>query len=115
LLYYPGSHKLPFIDNKHYNHGNTKWKINVAHYQRYEDKIREVVAEKKLQAGTFAAKKGDILIWHANLLHGGNKIKNKKATRQSLVMHYYCKDVLCYCERAEKLALLARLKKHFSC
>ena len=34
-------------------------------------------------------KKGEIIIWDANLLHGAFKIKNKKLTRKSLVFHYH--------------------------
>lgn len=115
LIYYPGSHVLPFVTNRDYNHGNTRWKVNIEHYARYEDKIRDVVKGQDFKTDRFLAKKGDILVWHANLLHGGSKIKNKEVTRKSLVMHYYGKDVLCYHERVEKLAILSRLKKHFSC
>lgn len=115
LIYYPGSHTLPFVTNRDYNHGNSKWKLNPLHYKHYEEKIGSIVVSKELKSETFLAKKGDILIWHANLMHGGSKITNKTASRRSLVMHYYAKDVLCYHERVERLAILARLKKHFSC
>jgi phytanoyl-CoA hydroxylase len=35
----------------------------------------------------FAAKQGDVLIWHADLTHGGNPV-SKEATRKSVVTHY---------------------------
>ena len=38
---------------------------------------------------SFSAKKGDVLIWHSNLLHAGGKINNPELTRKSLVFHYY--------------------------
>ena len=34
-------------------------------------------------------KKGDIIIWHANLIHGGSKRNNINLTRKSVVMHYF--------------------------
>ncbi|MCY7349903.1 MAG: hypothetical protein LH606_04445 [Cytophagaceae bacterium] len=33
-------------------------------------------------------KKGDILIWHAALAHGGNRIGNPELSRKSFVCHY---------------------------
>ena len=36
----------------------------------------------------FEANKGDLLIWHADLLHGGAKIENPSRTRKSLVTHF---------------------------
>jgi hypothetical protein len=37
----------------------------------------------------FLAKKGDLFIWHAGLLHGGYRIEEPALTRQSLVSHYW--------------------------
>ena len=37
---------------------------------------------------TFLAKEGDVLIWHADLAHGGSRIRRRGTTRQSLVTHY---------------------------
>ena len=33
-------------------------------------------------------KKGDILFWHAGLVHGGSEITDESLTRQSIVGHY---------------------------
>ena len=35
----------------------------------------------------FAAKRGDVLIWHADLVHGGNPV-SRSITRKSVVTHY---------------------------
>ena len=37
---------------------------------------------------TLLINKGDVLIWHACLVHGGEEIKNQKQTRKSYVSHY---------------------------
>ena len=34
------------------------------------------------------AKKGDILVWHADLAHGGSPVTRPELTRQSLVGHF---------------------------
>jgi hypothetical protein len=47
-----------------------------------------------------------MLIWHANLLHGGEPILNPTLTRKSMVIHYYAKDVVKYHEITERPAIL---------
>ncbi len=36
----------------------------------------------------FIAKKGDVLIWHSNLMHRGSEPKNPLALRKALICHY---------------------------
>lgn len=109
LFYYPGSHRLPFISTEKYNSGNTRWRIGNNSNKKYEDKIAEVVAENQLKKETFLAKKGDLLLWHANLLHGGSPIDDPKKTRRSMVAHYFCDEVICFHEMTQRPALLNRL------
>jgi ectoine hydroxylase-related dioxygenase (phytanoyl-CoA dioxygenase family) len=45
---------------------------------------------------TFLPRKGDLLIWHANLVHGGSPVSDPAATRRSLVGHYLTKSVRRY-------------------
>ncbi|MEM6316971.1 MAG: hypothetical protein AAF960_04835 [Bacteroidota bacterium] len=52
------------------------------------------------------AKKGDILIWHANLLHGGNPILNPEHSRKSMTLHYFAEEVSCYHEVTQRPALI---------
>lgn len=54
-------------------------------------KIKELALEKSI----FTAKAGDLLIWHANLFHGGEKHLNKNKTRKSVVFHYYAENSIC--------------------
>lgn len=106
LVYYPGSHRLPYIMSEDYDTGNSLWALGADNYPNYEQKIAEVLARNQLEAKYFKAKKGDILIWHANLLHGGSPITNPNSTRRSLVAHYYAKDVLCYHELSQRPAII---------
>lgn len=106
LVYYPGSHRLPYLLTSDYPTGNTPLTIGPNSNRHYEDAIEKLIKEKELEAQVFHAQPGDLLIWHANLLHGGSPISRKGATRKSLVAHYYCKDVICYHDMSQRPALL---------
>jgi len=47
-----------------------------------------------------------VLIWHANLLHGGSPILRPGATRRSMVCHYFAEGVICYHEMSQRPALV---------
>ncbi len=107
LCYYPGSHKLPYILNHDYERGGNALTVGAdSNYLKYEEKIGEVVRTTNFTKKIFTAKKGDILVWHANLIHGGEKITNPNSTRKSMVVHYFAKDVIKYHEITERPALL---------
>jgi ectoine hydroxylase-related dioxygenase (phytanoyl-CoA dioxygenase family) len=82
LIYYPGSHKLPFYTMQ-------RLKIEPGNYLEYENKIEEKVKTFGLKPKYGTIKKGDIIIWHSNLLHGGSKRNNINLTRKSIVIHYF--------------------------
>jgi ectoine hydroxylase len=106
LFYYPGSHKLPYLLNNDFNEGETFLTLGKKDYPDYEDMLEELVAKKGYQSKEFHAHKGDVLIWHANLVHGGAPIINNDLTRKSMVIHYYAKDVIKYHEITERPSLL---------
>ena len=106
LFYYPGSHRLPFISTQDYDSGNTRFTIGANSNRRYEDRIERLIREKGLEKRLFLAKRGDVLIWHANLLHGGTPIARPAATRRSMVCHYFAESVLCYHEMSQRPALV---------
>jgi ectoine hydroxylase-related dioxygenase (phytanoyl-CoA dioxygenase family) len=106
LFYYPGSHKLPYLLNSGYNEGETFITLGKKEYKDYEDVLEELVHTRGCVRKEFYAGKGDLLIWHANLVHGGAPIRNKTLTRKSMVMHYFAKDVIKYHEITERPSLL---------
>ncbi|MDO6433991.1 phytanoyl-CoA dioxygenase family protein [Flavitalea sp. BT771] len=106
LFYYPGSHRLPYLLNSDFNEGETALQLGKKDYVDYEDRIAEQIRERSLQPEVFLAKKGDLLIWHANLIHGGMPVQNPALTRKSMVIHYYAKDVVKYHEITERPSLL---------
>lgn len=105
IFYYPGSHKLPYVMNPDFDNVGTKFKLGKKSYTDYEDKIEQVIKEQGLTKKHFIAKKGDLLIWHANLLHGGEAIQRKGSSRKSMVFHYYAENAICYHEVSQRPAI----------
>jgi ectoine hydroxylase len=106
LFYYPGSHRLPYLLNGDFNEGATALALGKKVYTDYEDRLSALILEKQLEKKVFLAKKGDVFIWHANLIHGGMPVLNPRLTRKSMVIHYYARDVIKYHEITERPALL---------
>lgn len=106
LHYYPGSHKLPYYLNKDYDNEGSALFIGSKSYSAYERMIEKKIAEQGLKKEIFRAKKGDLLIWHANLFHGGEKHRNPEATRKSMVLHYFRENCICYHEITQRPALI---------
>jgi ectoine hydroxylase len=106
LIYYPGSHRLNYIMSENYDTGNNFLKLGENNYDHYEQKIESVILQNHLEKKKFLPGKGDFLIWHANLLHGGAAITKPGKTRKSMVCHYFAKDVLCYHEISQRPAIV---------
>ena len=95
LFYYPGSHRWPVMNNAligRRGHGQT---VNSAQDPFTEAWAALVEAEGAGQE-VFLARKGQALIWCANLLHGGSAQVDQRLTRWSQVTHYYFDDCLYY-------------------
>ncbi|WP_128562970.1 phytanoyl-CoA dioxygenase family protein [Methylobacterium crusticola] len=92
LVYYPGTHTWPVFDNEHL--GTTALgRRNVGLYgQLWSD----LVTAHGLSPERFLARKGQALIWAANILHGGDRQTNPDRTRWSQVTHYFFEDCAYY-------------------
>ena len=85
LEYYVGSHRAPDYVFNRYN----KWMgMYVSEHDRFLASLHEDAAALKHARSAFLAKKGDVLIWHADLAHGGSRILHPERTRRSLVTHF---------------------------
>lgn len=87
LMYVPGSHRYPdftFNGKKHFDPIEDGNEI----HQQWAHWIHAEAVRRGLSVQTFMAKRGDILIWHADLAHGGSPIIDASLTRQSLVGHF---------------------------
>lgn len=106
LHYYPQSHKLPYYLNADYDNEGNWLMLGDKGYGGYEQMLAEKVAAHGIQKKVFTAKKGDLLIWHANLLHGGEPHLDKARTRKSMVLHYFGARHICYHEITQRPALM---------
>ena len=106
LHYYPGSHHLPYYLNADYRNEGSDWLIGDKDYSAYEQFIAGRVAELGLEKKVFLARKGDVFIWHANLMHGGEPHRDPAQTRKSMVFHYFSQAHVCYHEITQRPALV---------
>lgn len=96
LHYYPGSHKLPVFGLDQFSmHGASK-PPSYDLYPSYEQGVKELIESLGLKKESVKLKKGQCLIWSANLLHGGDPITDQTRTRHSQVNHYYFEDCFYY-------------------
>ena len=105
LFYYPGSHKMPYATNKLIGN-STNWILSPNPNKNYEDYIEKELENSNLKKEIFIAKKGDILVWHANLVHGGLPHLDKTKTRKSMVVHYFVNKRICYHELSQRPAIV---------
>lgn len=110
LHYYPKSHLLPYYLNADYGNEGNAFFLGNKSYSEYEKMISEKMKELQLEKAQFFAKKGDLLIWHANLFHGGDPHLNKTKTRKSMVLHYFKEDAVCYHEISQRPALIKQYR-----
>ena len=84
LTYYPGSHLLSEVNMRAVGVTPLEEK-----YSAYENYIEQVIEVQRLSPGHGVMRKGQALIWHANLLHGGGSHTDENRTRHSQVTHYF--------------------------
>ena len=98
LFYYPKSHRLPFVFSHQLQIPNYLKKMSTqeVYEQFYEPKIQSIIKSQNLEQKIVLAKKGDLIFWHANLIHGGSPRENLILTRKSIACHYFAKKVFCY-------------------
>ena len=106
LIYHPGSHQLPYLLNEGYDHGGDRFVIGEEAHGRYEEAIAKAIRKGGFPAKELHAQPGDVLLWHANLLHGGKKMTTPNASRKSMVIHCFADDVLCYHELTQRAAMM---------
>ncbi len=84
LRYYPGSnHITP------YRFSTGGYHVNLPEMEPWADYMADQVDRRGLEEQRFLARRGDLFIWHANLLHGGSEICRPGLTRRSLVTHFF--------------------------
>jgi hypothetical protein len=98
LVYYPGSHRLPYVFSKDVGlaESDLKEKGYGPYHEKYEPYVRKLIETHRIEPHHFHAKKGDVLIWHANLLHGGSVRQMLERSRRAVVVHFFVKGSFVY-------------------
>ncbi|MEM9159489.1 MAG: phytanoyl-CoA dioxygenase family protein [Verrucomicrobiota bacterium] len=84
LIYYPGSHRLAEA-----NYREAGVEAGLENYGGYLGFVEETIEREGLREELGILKKGQALVWAANLLHGGSKQNDLSLSRHSQVTHYY--------------------------
>jgi phytanoyl-CoA hydroxylase len=86
LFFLPGSHRLPWFEFEE----NSVALTPQTRFRRpeYEHWLRALLDRQPRERKRLVCRRGDVMIWHAGLMHGGSKIQDLTATRKSFVVHY---------------------------
>lgn len=95
LFYYPGSHRWPIVSNAIVGRRGFGCDLQSAQ-DPYGPAWHALCDAYGARRQTFLARKGQALIWCANLLHGGSPQHDPRLTRWSQVTHYYFDDCVYY-------------------
>jgi len=122
LVYYPGSHRIPTpsIEERYAKTAalvsseieSRAAELTAAYgermkltgqslftcvfYDRWSGDLHRELERGRYEAQRFLADKGDLIVWHANLVHGGAPVSDPGSTRKSLVAHYLTRRVTRY-------------------
>jgi ectoine hydroxylase-related dioxygenase (phytanoyl-CoA dioxygenase family) len=84
LSYLPGSHRIP-----PYRFSSGRLTEVAGEHAAWENYIGDQIARLNLVEHKFLPRKGDVFVWHGQLLHGGARRNDPDRTRRSLVCHYF--------------------------
>lgn len=95
LHYYPGSHRWPVVTNGLIGRRGYGSDL-VSAQDPFGPAWQALCAAHGAHEEAFLARKGQALIWCANLLHGGGSQNDPTLTRWSQVTHYFFEDCIYY-------------------
>jgi hypothetical protein len=107
LVVYPGSHRDRRIYFKD---------TGVERMKGGSDEFDKIIYSKWAQIASkykplvYRPKKGSILIWHENLLHGGSIRANHNLERRSMVIHYFADGACVYYDHSGSVGHVAPLE-----
>ena len=88
LVYVPGSHRLPYYEfalGVYEFDGRTMGAAEAEAATAFDD---EQARRHGLEPELFTPRRGQALIWHASLRHGGSPVRDPTRTRKSFVVHF---------------------------
>lgn len=89
LIYYPEGHTLNL----------SKTDRSYLNWDNYCASVSDALELSGIRPVKGLVKKGDVIIWHPELPHGGSEIKDKRASRKSIVFHIVAKNSTIYGEK----------------
>ncbi len=88
LVYVPGSHRLPYYQLAAGEHRFDHKRHGEAEIRAMEEFDRAEMRRANLAVVPFTPRRGEALLWHHSLLHGGSTPEVPALTRKSLVVHF---------------------------
>ena len=88
LQYVPGSHRLPYFETAP---GDYRFDARTMGSEVVEKGLAweaEQYRSSGLETRHFTPRRGEVLLWHASLSHGGSEVRDERLTRKSFVVHY---------------------------
>jgi hypothetical protein len=90
--YVRGSHVLPIISQEKTLNRLEKKERNDPNWPKYSERFltplfENIIDKADLPVEKFLPKKGDVMIWHARLMHRGTNPVDPKLWRESMIMH----------------------------
>jgi ectoine hydroxylase-related dioxygenase (phytanoyl-CoA dioxygenase family) len=87
LVLYRGSHRIPKFD---FGDGRILFPHtdDSSILDKFEEHLQQQCDRMRLTREIFIARKGDVLLWHGALVHGGLPVTDRTATRKSFTCHY---------------------------
>ncbi len=95
LAVYPGSHRLPRVYMSDVDCGKVR-----GDWSEFGRKVvgrwASLLEEHGITPVPYLAKRGQILIWHENLMHAGSIRRDKSLSRRSVVTHNFARGAIVY-------------------
>lgn len=88
LTYVPRSHRLPYYLTSQNDIILHNPKNDENDKKNTYDFMHGMIKKEGLKVKSFCAKKGQALLWHYSLVHGGSPVINPSLTRKSFVVHF---------------------------
>lgn len=85
LAYIPRSHRLPYFEFEPQRIAIRSQEEN--YFPAHKFNMGQCV-DQGLAEQLFRARRGEVLIWHASLIHGGSRPADSRRSRRSLVVHF---------------------------
>ena len=92
LVYFNGSHNEGLWDFEALNltsHTSSNATKVLDPYQTYSKTLHALVTRRGMSSTMALLKKGQMLIWRGNILHGGAQVRDWNLTRKAITTHYF--------------------------